>query len=336
MKICIYVLFTFSTLVAFAGEGEEIPSVSVSETREESSGLDSSSKDDHWISGFVDVQHLTTGAQGGAPADPVFLNDSALYLQHSIGSFKFQGDLPLQARTWAGIQVPWDKMQAYVDYTFADRWRSRVGRFDSPYGFEMNDSADNLMSNQGPVYDAFAPYTHTGWMGSYLGTGFEVHVIASDMGYVLPFMRQDQAEQSVGEDPVPSPAGGQLGIQTSLSPGVLFTQVGDASQWMPQLMLSQSISKWKIDLEADWIQRGESREVGFFLLNSYEFSENTRVGLRLESVRSWESDEDTGREFQVTTGIQQRVLKGLSLKGSYTYNTLVESHFLHVAGLYQF
>lgn len=289
------------------------------------------------ISGFLDVQHATQ-QPGENPRSDVFLNDAALYFNHHSRTMSLSADLPVQATTWNNLNFTQEKVQLYLDYHPDPHWRSRWGQFDAPFGIEENDSVDNLMSQQGLVFDIFAPFTHLGWMGSYLSEEFEIHGIVADVGHVV--------QQREGE------VGVQAGVQGTadlfnffkVSPGFLLTRQEEDSLLLSELMFSKSLSLWKVDIGADLIHElgsGNSK-AGVILLNSLEISKSSVVALRLESLRLGSVSEGEGgesvseSEFQITTGLQHKLHDQILIKANYTFNSNENSHLVQLAGLFQF
>jgi hypothetical protein len=119
------------------------------------------------VSGFIDAQFQTLLSDSNSPGFVV--QDGALYLSHSLGNGEAKLDLPFQMLGTGGnsnFAFANAKAQAYLTHACGSHITAKIGQWDTPYGVEVNDTADNFFSRQGLVY-ATNPVVHTGALLAY-------------------------------------------------------------------------------------------------------------------------------------------------------------------------
>lgn len=138
------------------------------------------------VSGFVDTQISGgTNATAGTTASNTIgfgVADGAVYLSKELGKGKVLVDLPFKMNTLGATDLGLGaaaKAQAYVNfgYDFGMDWT--LGRFDSPFVNESNDSVDLAYAFQSGLY-ALVPHIHQGLMLNYANSGFSVKALVSN------------------------------------------------------------------------------------------------------------------------------------------------------------
>ncbi len=138
------------------------------------------------VGGFVDAQISGgTNATAGTTASNTIgfgVADGAVYLSKELGKGKVMVDLPFKMNTLGATSLGLAaaaKAQAYVNfgYDFGMDWT--LGRFDSPFANESNDSVDLAYAFQSGLY-AYVPHIHQGLMLNYANSGFAVKALVSN------------------------------------------------------------------------------------------------------------------------------------------------------------
>ena len=131
------------------------------------------------IGGFVDAQ---VGSRlSGTPERSMYseVADAAVYLTKELGRGKMMVDLPFSFKNAnlaasplydSSFRAFHDKAQAYVSWSYDFGLSWQLGRFDSPFLNEANDTVGlNAYTNQGHLF-SLLPRMHNGLMLTY-GTG---------------------------------------------------------------------------------------------------------------------------------------------------------------------
>jgi hypothetical protein len=119
--------------------------------------------------GFIDAQGLLTNRKDYQTRG-FTLNDAALYISKDFSSeLSAFVDLPFATPSGAhtnSVGFAEGKAQAYFLFTRADL-TTHFGQFDTPFGFEKNDSKDRFFADAGAIKTYIVPQTHTGVMTGY-------------------------------------------------------------------------------------------------------------------------------------------------------------------------
>jgi len=300
------------------------------------------------IGGFVDAQ---VGGGQTAGADDTTLNsqiaDAAVYLTKELGNGKMMLDLPFSFTAAnaaipvtngpAGVGFPYDtafrafdtKAQAYLSwaYDFGLSWQ--LGRFDSPFLNEANDTVGlGPYATQGDLF-ATLPRMHNGLMLTYGQGPVTVMGIAS---------RQDGTvgARAAGENLEYGVLGkythdmGYLGAGLYMhKPGTTATP-NTESHSIIEVMAGTKMSDWTIDAQAVFGKKAQAgAESGFGIGGTvnYAWDKMWSVGVRpnytskLEAATVHDGATNTGSAFQLAVGPQAQMTDDLRLRANYTWTS---------------
>ena len=299
------------------------------------------------VGGFVDAQVVMNGT---SPNNPTFtLNDGAVYLSKELGKGKVLVDIPFAGVAGGtGLALGGVKSQAYVTYGYDFGLNWTLGKFDSFFGYEANDSVGVLFSNQGLVWGK-TNRTFTGLMIDWANGPISFKAVAANNG-------------GLG-----SRDGGTTTVNNFDYAGMLkFTHdmfwVSAAylhhknptttnSEMMADFILGTKVADLTADVEF-LLSKGSyaGAESGFGVMANlmYAINKEWTFGLRPEllSKSAGYNGAAAGNHssFQITAGPQAKLTDDLTVKIDYTYNsthvvngdTATNTHTGVVAGVYKF
>lgn len=284
------------------------------------------------LSAFVDPQYSWENRQ--VPTEGFALFDAALYLTHTFASGEAKIDLPFNGSLANNFDVTSGKAQAYFEYRHDFGFKWKLGQWDTPFGVEVNDTADIALTRQGRIFSVFLPLTHLGVMTSYATEVIGVNLMAANP--------QNQGILN-GQNPE---FGAQVSIaalpNVKLTPGVLIHKQGDEYRMLYDLVLNTSYASSSIDLGIDLLDVPGASELGkgFILVGTQALSEELSFTTRVEYLLDHAVGTDS--ELQITGGPQFSIAKNLRLKADYTINSgspVGGDEVLHqiaFAGVYRF
>lgn len=252
------------------------------------------------VGGFLDFQFRSITAEDNDPTfdingDGIFdadedlsgfqVRDGAVYITHSLSDTDLTIDLPF---FWSdtdnnNFQIATSKAQAFLGLKLSDNFKLNLGQFDTPYGFDVNDSKDNYFSNQGLIYTYFVPVTHTGVMALYTMSGLTFKLLASNADNL-------GARRSKSNE---------YGLQAAWANDMFRLTVGglthkriEGAKNLIDVMAGMTLGAWALDIEATQLQ--EPKPTGFtaefdsgtaFLVQTtFKTCEKSSIGARYESV----------------------------------------------------
>jgi len=117
------------------------------------------------VSGFVHAQtnYSKTDQHGDKGNLNFAVSDGAIYFQHGVGSANVMVDVPFATGTGSEALMldPGSKGQAYVSSNTTHGFKWKLGQWDTPFGYEANDSVDRTFNTDGAVASAM-PVVHRG------------------------------------------------------------------------------------------------------------------------------------------------------------------------------
>ncbi len=298
------------------------------------------------LGGFVDAQGIYTKVDPEANNTGVAgweINDGAIYLSSQMGETKFMLDLPFAytATSAAGSNnndFSWaqDKAQAYMDWNQGN-WGFTLGQFDTPFGFEVNDSIGNTFTSQGLLYaSSGTPVTHTGIM---------VH---ADLGVVTAKAIVSNSANQGNKNADNFELGGQLSYaQDNMrgSFGYVYLDLGAKVRHYVNFMAGATFDKIAVDAEFNILKNNTvaTTDTGYgFLLNGvFSATEDMNLAAKFEMGKKLPSNYST---WLMAFGPQYAVNSAMKLKADYTLSnveatngaTEIKTHTVAVAGQYSF
>lgn len=304
------------------------------------------------IGGFVDAQ--VGGAQTAGAADTTLnsqIADAAVYLSKELGNGKLMIDIPFSynatnadVATYGGAGVPgaaliaaaYDsgfrsfntKAQAYINWSYDFGLSWQLGRFDSPFLNEANDTVGlGPYSTQGGLF-ATLPRMHNGLMLTYGQGPVTLMGVAS---------RQDGTvgAREAGENLEYGVLGkythdmGYLGAGLYMhKPGTTATPNAE-SHSIIEVMAGTKMSDWTIDAQAVFgkvAQAGADSGFGIGGTVNYAWDKMWSIGVRPNYVSKLGAAIDhatatTGSAFELTVGPQAQMTDDLRLRANYTWTS---------------
>jgi len=302
------------------------------------------------IGGFIDAQ--VGGGQNAGAADTNLnsqIADAAVYLSKELGRGKLMIDIPFSYRADnvaatqnAGFTTAFrsfnTKAQAYINwgYDFGLSWQ--LGRFDSPFLNEANDTVGlGPYTSQGAIFGAL-PRMHNGLMLTYGRGPLTVMGIAS-----RPSGNVATATSTTAADARPNNERlewGVLGKYTHdmgyLGAGLYLHKPGTAANAethsIIEVMAGTKMSDWTIDAQALFTKVATSgAESGFAVGGTinYNWDKMWAFGIRpnyLSKVGSasgstWHTANGANSTFEVTVGPQATMTDDLRLRADYKWTS---------------
>ncbi len=263
------------------------------------------------LSGFADIQY--SGATDAWDEQGIYLNDAAIYLNHTAGSAEFLLDLPFSSSAGESLLWAQEKVQAYLKLSFTPEFAIQTGQFDTLFGFEANDSKDLHFSAGGLLYNNVLPTSHMGLMGIYSVGAAKINLFAAN---------PDNQGILSGKNP-------DLGIQIAyeiaeddpISVGALISSEGGKNKTLLNIVGGFDVTEnLRADLEFDIVSDPALADttLGYLLNLEYSLSEKHVWGLRTEYLFNGRNDETpTHSQFMVAVGPKCLVNENLSLKAEY-------------------
>jgi len=284
------------------------------------------------IGGFID-------AQVGGSKD-VNLNseiaDAAVYLSKELGRGKVMVDLPFSfsaanAALPAPLGTSYDsafrafntKAQAYVNWSYDFGLNWQLGRFDSPFLNEANDTVGlGPYATQGSVF-ALLPRMHNGLMLTY-GTGpvSVMGIVSRDAGTVGAKADGERFEYAVLGKYTHDMMYAGAGYYTTHKARTATTSNADSTI---EVMAGTKISDWTIDAQAVFLKTDGVTDSGMGLgaTINYAWDKTWTFGIR-PNYTSKTIGHVTGgsdSEFELTVGPHMSMTDDFKVRANYTYTS---------------
>jgi hypothetical protein len=287
------------------------------------------------VSGFVDAQYQSAGIDSS-----FVVQDSALYFSKTMSSGEVMLDLPLSSARNADnphFSVGLGKAQAYLGYKYESGLSWKIGQFDTPFGFELNDTKDITFSTQGLVYGVI-PVVHTGLLVGYS--------LSDSVGIKLLAANHHDLGTMAGLTP---DWGGQLTANVGSirsSAGLLVTDKNSGEEFLIDLLLGTTLGDLALDGWVD-IKKVNNKAgtttlgTGYFLQAIYGLSDKLSAGVRGELTKNIGVNDTV---TQLTVGPQYALTKELKFRADYSIKgaqvlaggTTATSHSANIGAVYSF
>jgi hypothetical protein len=270
------------------------------------------------FSGFFDFRMTSLSrdplsGSSGSPESGFGVEDGALFLNYQKESLSFLLDVPFRRLKNSDVgvttnpnaspngNVVWgnDKLQAFVKYASPSNFEAVFGQFDTIFGVEVNDSKDRYFSKTGLVYDYMLPVTHTGALVSYNYNGAYGRLLSANSNN-----KGSLGASASGDNNYEY--GAALGFANDMFRGqwgYLARPINKASgengglRSLTDVTLGTTLGKFNLDLEYSNLKDEskntltpadtsdiEANGVGYFLLASYNVTDQWSLGARIEQV----------------------------------------------------
>lgn len=294
------------------------------------------------IGGFVDAQVGGGGAQstGDFKNPNSQIADAAVYLTKELGRGKLMVDIPFSYRADniaanAGFASAFrsfnTKAQAYVSwgYDFGLNWQ--LGRFDSPFLNEANDTVGlSAYTTQGILFSAL-PRMHNGLMLTYGNGPLTVMGVASRRdGVVTAKTSQENLEWGV------------LGKYTHdmmyVGAGLYLHKPTTETHQLIEVMAGTKMGDLSVDAQAIFTKAAAANAesgLGLGASINYAWDKMWSIGIRpnyLSKVNSlgeantltgtWHTAAGAHSQFQVTVGPEAKMTDEFRMRANYTYNSV--------------
>lgn len=265
------------------------------------------------IQGFVDVQSYWNNKEAKGSYTPA-LNDAALYINHTMGAHSLTVDLPFSAAVGTGnnFEFATTKAQAFINFGLGENTHLWLGQFDTPFGFELNDSKDLFFSRAGLISSKLMPVTHAGLL---------LDASVSDFGFkLLASAHANEGRLADNQNPdFGLIASYKASSALSASAGALLQDHG-TTKVLYDVLVNWAVSETQaLDLEGSF-QTESDVDLGWGALVHYTHALNDSwtAGLRGEYL----SKVGTGVDFrysQIKTsiGLNKTINTALKLKADY-------------------
>lgn len=329
------------------------------------------------IGGFVDAQarwqKISPTAQN-TQVTGFILNDGALYVSKEVGSTRFMLDIPFAyddktisstdgTTTVVGdsnpsqgnsFKIGKDNAQGYVAWNYRDGlFGFQLGQFDSPIGFEANDSIDIFFPDSGLLgTTGFVPTTHTGLM--LMSTTKQPYGSWTVKGLVA----NQAGKGKKGGDNFETAAQAKFEHQLFYAAfSYLYYKFAnnDFKHHMVDLTVGTTIKKVKVDGELTMGKDGRALATptsgttgtadkwgqGYQLTATMDATDKVAVGVRGDYTRKMPN---LFKAMQVSFGPTYKINDAMTLKADYSYRsveatdgaTKVKTHYLNAAGQFRF
>ena len=311
-RVGLCLTLTLATAHSFA---ETLPAASA--TRSPASTSDSSTT----ISGFADVGYSWIDEDSFNSGFRLFAG--SLMVEHKFQDSRFYLDLPIK---WAGpldtdndgiadsaatnnFDLAKEKAQLYLEHKVGE-WTLTLGQFDSIYGYEANDAADNFFARLAWVGINVSHGTHNGLMLAHQRGPWSLNLIASDA----------VGKGSLGNT---SPEyGGMIGYTQEngyLKFGYIeYSDHGDPMRFS-EILMGLMRDHWELHLELDHVdQVGQQDDTQAFLVSfTSQANDKWAWGLRFEGTSDYPG---TYRRMDQTAGLKRTVNDHLVVKLDYRHS----------------
>jgi len=301
------------------------------------------------LGGFIDAQ---VGSRlSGTPEQSLNsqIADAAVYLSKELGRGKMMIDLPFSFTAAnaaipltngpAGVNFPYDsafrafdtKAQAYVNWSYDFGLSWTLGRFDSPFLNEANDTVGlNAYTSQGILFSAL-PRMHNGLMLTYGQGPVTLMGVASRQNGTVG--ARDAGEKL------------EYGLLGKWTRDAMYVGAGwymhgpgtDAlanteTHSIIEVMAGTKMSDWTIDAQAIFTKVALSgAESGFGVGGTinYAVDKMWSIGVRpnylskvgASSAGTWHTANGAWSQLQVAVGPQVNLTDDLRMRANYTYNS---------------
>lgn len=292
------------------------------------------------IGGFIDAQ------VGGSKN--VNLNseiaDAAVYLSKELGRGKMMVDLPFSfaaananVNTFGGAATPgaalvaagYDsafrafntKAQAYVNWSYDFGLSWQLGRFDSPFLNEANDTVGlGPYATQGTVFDLL-PRMHNGLMLTY-GTGpvSVMGIVSRDAGTVGAKADGERFEYAVLGKYTHDMMYVGAGYYTTHKARTAATDDADSTI---EVMAGTKVSDWTIDAQAVFVKTAGVADSGMGLgatLN-YAWDKTWTFGIRPNYTSKISGADAHDSRLELTVGPHMSLTDDFKVRANYTYTS---------------
>ncbi len=269
------------------------------------------------VGGFVDGQYQwQQKMKEGRQAFNIY--DAALYVSHEMDNTRVMVDLPLNPSNASLFNS--GKSQLYVAHKTSFGLDLTLGRFDTIYGTELNDSADIRFTRFGLIQSTVLPVTHTGLLGAY--------ELAPSL--MLRAMVTNESLDTTFSDTNNNQGGNmQFGAQLAFAPkpyrlsaGFLTKKVGDNTGMFINLMAGGDIGDFALDFEFDTLKQavaGAETGIGLLAQVAYNFNQSLSAGIRGEMTDKVAAVGT--KQYKLTVGPQYKLTKAMTLKADYTFDS---------------
>lgn len=311
------------------------------------------------IGGFIDAQarwKKVDPEASNTAVDGFIVGDGALYLSKEVGTTRFMLDLPFAYddntttnTSTNSFKFGRDKAQGYVAWNYNDGlFGFQLGQFDSPIGYESNDSIDNFLPDNGLTMGGFVPTTHTGLMlmtsrkvdfgtvtvkglvsnqannGKKGGNNFETAAqvrLDHDAFYgAASYLYSKQASADIKHQMIDFTVGGKLMNRVKVDAEVTLGKDGRAAT------ASGTGDKW-----------GQGYQVNA----SMDATNAVAIGGRVDYLSKMPSNY---KAMQLSAGPAYKVNDAMTLKADYSYRsveategaTKIKTNYINVAGQFRF
>ena len=295
------------------------------------------------LGGFIDAQ-VGGGQNAGLPDTNLNsqIADGAIYLSKELGRGKMMVDVPFSYRADnvtqtanAGFTSAFrsfnTKAQAYISwgYDFGLTWQ--LGRFDSPFLNEANDTVGlGPYTSQGAIFGAL-PRMHNGLMLTYGRGPVTVMGIAS-----RPSGNVATATSTTAADARPNGENLEYGVLGKYTMDMMYVGAGiylhkpnTETHSIIEVMAGTKMSDWTIDAQALFTKVATSgAESGFAVGGTinYNWDKMWAFGIRpnyLSKVGSASAHTANGNHstFEVTVGPQATMTDDLRLRADYKWTS---------------
>jgi hypothetical protein len=270
-------------------------------------------------SGFVHAQATYVDTDRGGDNGNVNFSvpDGALYLQRAVGDTKVMVDLPFSASTTTGkfeIDAA-NKGQGYVAGAGMAGISWKLGQWDTPFGYESNDSVNNVFNTGGAVASN-NPSVHRG-----LSLGYSAsEMLGVELFVANPTSAFSGAPSSTNNDKVETGlnvAGSMDALKFNL--GVLYARRLVKNHYGVYSNVRYTMDAMSLGLELNYVKDKDNialstpeKVFGGLHLN-YAMSDVMDVGVRAEYAKHKDAD-----IWQFTGGVQNEIEKDFTLKADYT------------------
>ena len=267
------------------------------------------------VGGFIDTQYQWNNS--GSPTG-VVVNDGAVYFSKKSGDAEAKVDLPFH-NTDAGnnsVHIGEGKAQAYLSYTCPKSAVStKLGQFDTIFGFELNDTKDVFFASQGLVFNQAIPVTHRGALVSIPASStvtLNLMGAADSSTGVLNGTNPDWGAQVTSSGPV------------RLAAGALYRKSENESGksfYLADFVVGTDMGAWTIDAGFDMRREADATTTGKTYLAHlvYKMDDKMSLGARGELLKEMSGFDS---QLALTVGPKIALTKELSAKVNYTHSSV--------------
>ncbi len=296
------------------------------------------------VGGFVDAQFQYMGNQGEDAATRTFLvNDGALYFSHGAGNSSVMVDVPFAISSDGKSSYGGMHSQAYVSHRVGDVTLS-LGKMDSFYGFESNDSVQNTFANDTGLAYALSPQGHLGMAAQYASAGgVGLNLVVAQEHYFLPEPTPPAAGQADTADDAPDEKNMEYGAELTYAADMWNISAGyfmgtESKSYMEAKL---GVNMGQLDVILGYNTRDlkmEEKANVMFANLGYAINDESSLAFRGEMAKN----NGNHSEMQLTFGPSHKYSSNLTIRADFTYNSVekqkgdekVNSNSVLLAGVY--